>query len=498
MTEHINKEIAKGAAWMVFLKFSIKGISIVSTVILARLLTPDAFGLMALASSIYAMVELMRAFGFDTALIQNQNAEREHYDTAWTMQIIFSLIASATIIAVSNISAEYYGDERLAAILQMMAIVILVSGFNNIGVVEFRKKMTFKKEFLYQVLIKLSGFCVTIPLAWYWRSYWALLIGMLSGNIASLILSYTMQNYRPKITLKAWRDLLGFSSWLLFNNVLYYINNHSQNFILGKLSGSGVLGLYSISNEMATITTNQIVAPINRAAYPGYSQLAHDKTLLKQSYLKVLSHIILIAVPSAVGIAAIAPIFVPVLLGEKWLETISLIQIISLASVFISINTNSGYIYLALAKQQLTTKLLCLQLVLFLPLLYKLSSQQGAYGAALATLFSAAIMFPASLLMLKRQLGVGLFEILSILYRPCLSAIIMGGCIYQFLNNLNHPFYGVNGVLYLVTAVFVGVFTFTTCIVLIWLLTGKKEGAENWIFKQVVDKINFRKLSFYK
>ena len=94
MSAEVNASIAKGAIWMVALRFCVKGISIISIMILARLLSPEDFGLMALASSIYIMVELIRAFGFSTALIQKQDAERAHYDTAWTMQIIFALLSS--------------------------------------------------------------------------------------------------------------------------------------------------------------------------------------------------------------------------------------------------------------------------------------------------------------------------------------------------------------------------------------------------------------------
>ncbi|MDX2367601.1 MAG: lipopolysaccharide biosynthesis protein [Colwellia sp.] len=479
MTTGVNASIAKGAIWMVALRFCVKGISIISIMILARLLTPEDFGLMALASSIYIMVELIRAFGFSTALIQKQDAERAHYDTAWTMQIIFALLSSSILYGVSDIAADYYSDDRLIAILEVLSVIIVINGFNNIGVVEFRKQMTFNREFKYQLLIKLSGFFVTIPLAWYLQSYWALLMGMLSGKIVSLILSYAMQNYRPKITLVEWRSLLGFSSWLLINNILFFINNYSHNFILGKLSGANVLGLYSISNEVATMTTNEIVAPINSAALPGYAKIAHDKEKLKESYLKVLSSIIIIAVPSAVGIAAIAPIFVPVLLGEKWVEAIPVIQLIALGSIMTSMNTNSGYIYLALAKQKITTALMCFRLVIFLPLLYYFALEKGAVGAAFSTLVVASVMFPINLLVIKRQLKMKWGDFLAIMYRPLLASFFMGTSVQAFVYSINDI-----GLISLLLGVTIGVITFLLGLLLLWCMTSKKEGIELSIFNK--------------
>ena len=487
MTKEVNASIARGAAWMLALRFCVKGISLISIMILARLLSPEDFGLMALATSIFMMVELIRSFGFSTALIQKQDAGRAHYDTAWTMQIIFALLSSSLLTVVSGFAADFYEDNRLISVLQMIAVMILLSGFNNIGVVQFKKQMTFDRVFKYQLLTKLSGFFVTIPLAWYLQSYWALLMGMLTGKVVALILSYVMQHYRPKITLVEWRSLLGFSSWLLLNNVLFFINNHSQNFILGKLSGANVLGLFSISNEVATTATNEIVAPINAAAYPGYAKLAHNKEQLKQSYLKVLSSIILIAVPSAIGIAAIEPIFVPVLLGDKWLEAIPVIQLIALGSIMSSINTNSGYVYLALAKQKVTTALMCVRLVIFLPLLYYFAVKDGAVGAAFAMLVTTCISFPISQFVLTKQIGLSWSNLFEILYRPLIASCIMGYIVKQYLSLFMA--YDQFGVFTLLGAIFLGGATFVTSIYLVWVMSGRKIGAETWCIGIITKKI---------
>lgn len=486
----INKSIAKGAVWMVLMRFCIKAIAMVSTMILARLLMPADFGIMALASSIYALVELLRAFGFDTVLIQKQNAGRSHYDTAWTLQILFSLAASALLIAISRMAADYYHDARLVDVLNVMAIIILVNGFNNIGVVEFRKKLNFNKEFIYQVLIKLSGFCVTIPLAWYWRSYWALLAGMLSANIVSLILGYVMQSFRPSVTLKDWRDVLGFSAWLFFNNILYFLNQHAQNFILGKFGGSSALGLFAVSNEVATLTTTEIVASINRAAYPSYAKVAMDNEKLKSSYIAVYSHIVLIALPSAVGIAAMAPLFVPVLLGEKWLDAVEVIQIIAIASTMAALNTNANYIYLAQAKQKITTFLMLCWLGIFIPLLLILVpiKDKEVLGVAYAALISSAVMFPINQSLLKIQLNLLWRELAAILYRPFIASAIMGTVVYQSVLAIDRQTLNIEGVFWLLLFITLGVMVFSLILLLLWLLVGRPNGVE----RDFIDKIRYR------
>ncbi|MCK9606075.1 MAG: lipopolysaccharide biosynthesis protein [Methylomonas sp.] len=481
----INKQIAKGAIWMVGLRFCIKGISIVSTMILAHLLVPDDFGVMAMASSVYALIELMRSFGFDTVLIQRQTADKDHYDTAWTLQIIFAILASASIIAVSDLAASYYNDYRLGLVLSTMALVTLFNGFNNIGVVEFRKKLTFGKEFTYQLLIKLSGFVITIPLAFYWRNYWALLMGTISSTMVSLILSYLMQSYRPKISLKVWKDVLGFSSWLYINNILFFLNQHSQNFILGRMGGSNALGLFSISNEIGALVIGEIVAPINRAAYPGYSAVASDKDKLKETYLRVFSYIVIIAVPSAIGIAITSPVFVAALLGEKWSNCVPMIQIISLGSIFVALNSSSGYIYLALGKQKFTTALTILWLCILIPLMFWFAPKEGGLGVAKAILITSIIMFPFYQLWINKILSISTFKLITTIKRPLIASVAMGYIVLKYLEYIGAHYHDLAGVTYLLSIVILGASCFVFILFSLWITTKKISSAEDDLFTKL-------------
>jgi O-antigen/teichoic acid export membrane protein len=487
----INKSITKGAIWMVLMRFVIKSIAIVSTMILARLLTPADFGIMALATSICAFIELLRAFGFDTVLIQKQNVTASHYNTAWTLQVLFSLIVSTLLILFSTLVSDYYHDPRLENVLKIMAVTILLNGLNNIGLVEFRKKLNFNKEFYYQVTIKLCGFCITIPLVWYLRSYWGLLIGMLSTNFIALVLSYKMQNYRPRGVLSEWKDILGFSSWLFFNNILFFLTQHAQNFVLGKFGGSNALGLLAISNEIGTITTTEIVAAINRAAYPVYAKVSSDKQALKEVYLSVFSKIVLISFPSAIGIMVTAPLFVPVLLGEKWNAAIDVIQIIALASALTSLNTNASYIYLVQAKQRITTLLMLLWLGLFIPLLLYLVPVKGkeVLGVAYAMLISTSIMFPINQIILKKHLNFFWSELIAVLYRPLIASIIMAITVNYCISLVEIQTLNAEGLFWLISIILFGAVTFSLCLFLLWWLTGKPNSVEQNFIENIQNNL---------
>jgi len=486
---NINKSIAKGAVWMVLMRLSIKCIGAISTLILVRLLAPDDFGIMVMATSVIALVDLIRAFGFDTVLIQRQDARDEHYNTAWTMQIIFGLIACTFLVLLAEPAASYYGDIRLVNILQILAINIMINGFTNIGVVEFRKGFNFNREFTYNVIRKLCSFVVTIILAWYWKSYWALLVGMLTGNVVSLILSYTMVIYRPTIDLQKWKELLSFSSWLLFNNILTFLNQHSQNFILGKISTSSEVGLLGVSREIASISSTEIAASINRAAFPGYSKVAENTNELKESFLLVYGNIALIIIPSAVGIIGLAPLLVPVLFGEVWFNAVDIVKIIALSSAMTALINSTHHIYLAQTKQKIITALSITGLLIFLPTLYYLVPLFGAIGAAYAILIKNIVIFPVTILVLMKQLKLTMSELSSIFYRPIISSVIMYLIVDYSLMIMTLNFENVMNIFFLMGFVIEGVFLFILIILFMWWLAGKPNGAEKNLIYIISNKI---------
>ncbi len=139
--------MAKGAAWMVAMRIAIRAIGLVSIVILARLLVPADFGLVALATMLYGLIEVMGQFGFDVVLIQNQSAGRRHYDTAWTLTVIRNLVLAGLLAAGAPWAAGFFEEPRLQSILYWLALAALVEGFANIGVVNFRKELRFHKDF---------------------------------------------------------------------------------------------------------------------------------------------------------------------------------------------------------------------------------------------------------------------------------------------------------------------------------------------------------------
>ena len=171
----------------------------------------------------------------------------------------------------------------------MLALASIVTAFENIGIVEFRRQMSFDLDFKFQIAKKLAAFSITVPLAIATRSYWALVAGMLAGRVVSSAWSYRVHPFRPRLSLSAARELAKFSKWLLANNFVQFLRMHGSDFIVGRIAGSGALGAYNIGYEIASLPTTELVAPINRAVLPGYAQLASDPSAMRHGFVNVIA-----------------------------------------------------------------------------------------------------------------------------------------------------------------------------------------------------------------
>ena len=480
----INKEIAKGAVWMVSFKFVDRGIGLASTVVLARLLAPSDFGLVAIAMMLIAALQLLVAFSFDVHLIQNPNAGRDQFDTAWTFTLLFSLMCALVLAALAYPVSLFYREPRLEFVIYTLAFGYLAQGFSNIGPVIFRREMRFDRDFAFMLGKRLAPIMVTIPIAWWQRSYWALVIGQLTGTLASVWLSYYISDYRPRFTLKARAELFHSSKWLVLNNMFAFLNGRAAEFVVGKFAGVGGLGVYTISSEISLLPTTELVAPINRAAFPGYARLANDIDQLRNSFLGVISMIALFALPAGIGIVVVADLLVPAALGWKWLAAIPLIQVLAVYGIIVALQTNIGYVYLAVGRPFRITMITGVQFLVLVCLLLPSTWYWGAQGAAWAFLGTALIMAPVNQALVVQQLKLSTVEYCTRLWRPFVAAAIMAAAVLVFKMNLNLPAASSAYILALLAAALLGALVYAATLYLLWIWSSRPSGAERYCLER--------------
>jgi len=481
----IKAQIARGIAWMAGARVSVQVLGLISTMILARLLTPADFGLIAMAMSVVALLETLSYFGFEMPLIHKQDATREDFDSAWTLNIILAGVVCTMIALVAPYAAGFYSEPRIEVILYCVAAGHFFLSFQNIGTVIFRKQLNFKRDFALQVAQKVSMLAVTIPLAFALRSYWALVAGMVAGNVAAVLVSYLFLPYRPKFCLRSGKELFGFSKWLQINSILQYVRDTGAVLVLGRLLDANAVGVFSLARETASLPSSTLVAPLNRAAFPGYARVSHDVQLLRDGYKSILGLVALVVVPATAGIAAVAALIVPVAFGPKWQAVVPFLALLSLSGASRSLTASTISVHYATgqpSKQTLTTGI---QAVTLFPAVAAGVAYFGAIGAAWAYLLHSLLIFmPVCYWILLRTTPIRLSDVLEPVWRPILAAATMFVVTKPIADAWAVPD-TLEALPRLIVVVLLGVVVYACGIALFWSIAGRPEGAEKALLRRV-------------
>lgn len=476
--------MARGALWLMLLTFVDRILGLVSTLILARVLVPADFGIVAMAFSFIFLAQLLSAFGFDVALIHKQDASEAHYHSAWTLNFLLGATITLLTLAAAAPIADFYKQPNVFWVVCALSLGPLFGGCENIGVVAFRKDLDFRREFMFQISRRFVSFAVTIPLAFWLRSYWALVAGTLAMRLAGTITSYFVHPFRPRFSLAQAASLLQFSKWLLVNNVLGLLKERMSDFVIGRIAGAGALGIYNITYEFSNLPTTEIGAPINRALLPGFAKLT-DAAAVRATYVSAMSMLALVAVPTAAGILAVSHFFVPVVLGTKWLAGVPLMEIFAISSAFLMFHASISSVLIARGHPGTATHTNAVFVVILALLLLVLAPVYGAKGAACAALSTTILTTPLYLYQLRRRVGVPMRTFLVAVMRPAVAAAMMVGVIRLVLPEYSTDMTTAHAAFWLLTGIGVGGISYAVLTLSLWLIFGKPNGPERVILDNV-------------
>lgn len=478
-----KKELAKSSVWVLFISHAIKVLAFLSTIVLARLLSPADFGIVAMATAVVMLVEMLGDFGFHVYLVQKKDLQKEDLDTAWTFQVLLAVAQSLIIIGSGGYVASFYGEPRLPPVFYALGATVFLGGFRNIGIVSFQKDLKFHREFFLRVPSKLIGVGTSLALAYIRGDFWALILGISSQRIAEVAGSYLLSPYRPRINFQKSRELFRFSKWLYMNTTFSFVLQRSPDLILGKLAGQEALGLFSVSYSVATLPTSEFADPIARATFPSYVKIRDDLSVLREGFVKVLSLLVFFSIPMGVGIASVVHVLVPVLLGPKWVSAVPLLQLLALGAILKTLQSNAPSIFLALGKPWAVTGLWGVKACVLLGTLILLCPRGGALGAAWAFLVTEALISLLVLGCVFHSLKIAWQGGLDLFARPCAAAAVMYVAVTAIGASWVVDRLPANDGWTLALLVLVGAVSYLSSALGLWVLSGRKRSSpESWLW----------------
>ncbi|MDW8259909.1 MAG: oligosaccharide flippase family protein [Gammaproteobacteria bacterium] len=384
----------------------------------------------------------------------------------------------------SGPAAAYFRTAEIQPTMLALALSPLCGGFENIGTVDFRKYLHFRRDTIFVLAKKLGTFLFAIPLAVWWRNHWALVVGMLAGRVIGLVLSYVLSPYRPRFCLERFREMLHFSKWMLAANVMTFFRLRTVEIWTGRVHGADAVGIYNMSFELASLPNSELVMPINRALFPGFSQVSQDLERLRTGFIKALGLLTLLSTPASVGLALVADVAVPILLGYSWLATIPVIKVLAVAGIPMALQINNWSVMLAIRRPDLWVQISIVHVATLLCAIYFLSPLVGALGGAWAQLIAGLVSLPISYATINRLVGLSLPAILGAIWRPLVAATAMYFAVSPLslgaqAASLPVPALAAN----LVAMIVSGAATYGAALLVLWLFAGRPDSAEKMVLQ---------------
>lgn len=426
----LAKRVRSGVSWNVSSSLIGQLIGFVRSVVLARILAPEDFGLFGMALTIVAALNALTTIGLDRTIVANKFDTRDelkaHLDTVWSAELIRSLVIALLVSASAFPMSRFYGQAQLNVIIPILGLISLVQGFQNIGLAILRKEISFARIFWYELATNVAGIALTVALAVLMRNVWALVIGLLLTAALGTVLSYIFHSYRPRLALEkiALRRALNLGKFALVIAVASYVTTMADNVMVGRLLGTGPLGNYSLAYNIASAPISVLVFALGSVLFPAYAEItAQRPKRLEQAFTKVFSISSMIMLTITVPLFLLAGEIVQLLFGGRWTSAGTVLRVLALIIPLRGLTLIISTVFFALNRPKQVAVGKTLEAVVFLAVLYPLITAFGLTGAAWAGLIAYAFACVNRLVALNEIIP----GISSKLFRISLSTLAAAG-----------------------------------------------------------------------
>lgn len=428
-SKSVMKATVSGTFWNYGIFAASKGLVFISTIILARILAPDDFGLLALGLLAINYLDTLSDFGVGAALVYRQEDPAKSANVAFTLSVVTGLLLTAAAIVLAPLAGEFFREPRVVPIIRVLSLSFLISAFGSIQQWRIRKEMDFQRRVLPEVGRTFLKGGISVLFALLGFGVWSLVWGQLAGVLGGTILYWWVspRGLRFDFDRKISRQLLGYGSQMILVGLLGMLHNNADYLIIGRRMSSADLGFYTIAFRIPELIIMNLCFIVSQALFPAYAKLQDNPAALRSGFLSSLSYVSLLTVPIGVGLYLVSPEFILLFYTDRWAPAIPVMQLLSLYALIYSLSFNSGDVYKATGRPAILNQLAVVKLAITLPVLW-IAAGHGilyvALGQALVTLLLTFVRLGVA----SRIIAVRPWEIWQAL-RPALvgGAVMLGG-----------------------------------------------------------------------
>lgn len=348
----IGKKATVGVVWSIIEGWGSHAVSLLIFFLLARLLSPEAFGLVAMANVVLAFMTVFLDQGFAQALIQRQDLEPEHLDTAFWINVAIGGVLASLGIAGAGAIATGFNQPQLAPIVRCFCALFVITSLSNVQRALLEREFAFKAIARRSLLGLICGGGVGLSLAFLGFGVWSLVGQQLVGELVGSLVLWQASAWRPgfKVSKPHFDQLFSFGISLLALNFVGFFNNRGNDFLIGYFLGPTPLGYYAIAQRVLDVSLQLLVRTTSQVALPTFSRLREDLNQLRKVFYTATQLTSLIAFPAFLGLFILAPEVIVLVFGEQWQPAVPIVQVLAFAGIVQAISFFKGHILVAMGK----------------------------------------------------------------------------------------------------------------------------------------------------
>ncbi len=415
--------VVSGTLWLYGARYSLRGLALLRTAVLARILVPADFGLVGIALLIIAGAQVFAHSGLRSSIVQKQDVVRRDFDVVWTFELLRATAVSLLMLVTAPLIALFFGEPASLPILRALSVMPVLAVLPSIMLVGAEKELKFKKLVSVEFAILVADTTAGIALAFALRSAWALVGAMLAGQVAQIVMSYIVARSRPRL---AWDWPMvkrhfgyGRQEWAVaWSSYLY---NNGDDWFVGKMLGTSLLGLYRMAYRIGVqLPVEELALTLHRVLFPAFATLQNRADDLRQAFLMTQRNLSMLVAPIAAFIFFFAPSLVEVLLGDQWLGVVPALRVLVWWGVLGALRLPIFSLLSAKGRPILVAYSNLAKLALLAVLLWP-ALEYGLPGIAGAVLLTSVLEFPVATYFAARQLGT---SSVALLWPTCLTLAV--------------------------------------------------------------------------
>lgn len=415
-----------------------RAVNLLTKIILARLLFPKDFGLVAVASIIINAVSLFRELGVESALIYRKDRVKEASDTAFIMMPFIAAFLYLIVYYSAPYAASFWNQSEISGIIRLSGITLLLLSFGSVPLTLLSKKLDFRRAAIPEVVSTITYTLTTTVLALSGFRVWSLVYGGLVSSFAGLVSVWLISPYRPsmRFDVNLAKEMMAYGKYVLGAQIVIFVLGNLDNAVVGKMLDMTSLGYYAMAFSLASFPATNITHIVGKILFPTYSLLEGDKGKLGVMFLKVVKYVSLLTIPVSFGLFVFSREIVEFVLSDKWVPAIPAFRILCFYGLLRSLNATTGDLFKAVGDPKYLRDISLIQLIFVVILILPAVTYGGLVGVALLIVFNGVLATLLAFSRALREVSVSVGFLLDTLKPPLLAS----GLAFTIIVGLNNLF----------------------------------------------------------